>query len=82
MADDMVEKLAKYLHDLWANWFKRQHKTEIDNEQSSGDDYHIAEENLTRWLRQADTPYEDLSEEDKEKDRKIANEIFWLMNDG
>jgi len=36
----------------------------------------MTEENIKRWRRQMDTPYEKLSEEDKDKDRVFARKFI------
>lgn len=63
----MVEKLAEYLHELWSGWYKRQR------------DYSHDTNRISVREKQSQTPYKDLSEEDKEKDRKIARETLDLM---
>lgn len=58
-----LEKYSKRMHDIWTNWFLYQRE-------------HLTEENLKRWNIQASTKYSDLSEEDKEKDRKIVKKFL------
>lgn len=58
-----VELLASELHTIWGNWFNYQY-------------HNSTEDNTERWITQSITKYEYLSEEDKEKDRKIAREIL------
>lgn len=85
--DDLIERLAAYLHELWAHWFNTQHGVELDylNLHGSADPklWSVSENarlRVEKWGKQAGTAYQYLSEEDKEKDRKIAREIFWLLN--
>jgi hypothetical protein len=56
-------KIAELAHEIWANWYKYQR----DNGNA---------ENIERWNRQARTEYNSLSDEDKEKDIKIAKQYF------
>lgn len=58
-----VEIIAEFLHNIWANWYAHQR----DNS---------TEENILRWEMQSKTLYEDLAEEDKEKDRKLARVLY------
>lgn len=58
-----LEKLSDYMHKLWIKWYVCQK-------------YNMSEEISLRWEKQAETPYEKLSEEDKEKDRNIVREIL------
>jgi len=69
-----VEDLAAYMHETWSKWFKHQSKCEAEfwNGGKNADSLH-------RWNVQADTPYEELSEKDKEKDRKFAREILEIL---
>jgi hypothetical protein len=64
--DALVEKISEYMHDTWSNWYKFQR------------DYSF-EEQVARREKQSETKYKDLSEEDKEKDRKFAREILSLQ---
>lgn len=61
--EDVVEILSSELHDIWSNWFTYQRDC-------------WTKPNMARWDKQSSTEYKDLSEEDKEKDRKIAREII------
>lgn len=54
---ELVEKLADIEHQRWADW----HKWCRNN---------WTPERIERWDRQARTPYAELNEEDKEKDRR------------
>ena len=58
-----VEIIAEFLHNIWANWYAHQR----DNS---------TEENILRWEMQSKTLYKDLTEEDKEKDRKLARALY------
>jgi hypothetical protein len=50
------------MHDIWAKWYIYQR----DNS---------TPENIARWEKQSVTQYSELSEEDKEKDRKQARKV-------
>ena len=58
-----VEIIAEFLHNIWANWYAHQR----DNS---------TEENILKWEAQSKTLYKDLTEEDKEKDRKLARVLY------
>ena len=57
-----TEFVAMILHNLRSKWYIYQR----DNS---------TKENIERREKQCITPYKELSEEDKEKDRKIARDI-------
>ncbi len=64
--DPLIEKLAAIEHKRWARW----HKYCRTN---------WTPENIARWDRQAETPYSDLSESEKESDRKEVREYFDIV---
>jgi len=67
MRPKIVDIIAKYIHDqMWAKWAEYQMKNSTP-------------ENTERWKRQIAASYEELSEEEKDKDRKFAVELLNLM---
>ena len=62
------EKLAALEHEQWTHWTKHM----LDN---------LTPENIERWRKQIDTPYEELSEEEKESDRKWARKVMSLVKE-
>lgn len=70
-ADDLpslssnFESVASYLHDLWMKWSKH-----------IADEEDISPERLHRWSRDCWMPYEELSEDMKDKDRKYVKELL------
>lgn len=62
---NLIEKLAAIEHERWSAW----HKWMRDRQ---------TPENMARWNKQADTPYAELSEEDKEKDRREVMR-YWAL---
>jgi hypothetical protein len=61
-SDELLEALAAAEHEQWTHWTRHL----LDN---------LTPENIARWRRQCDTPYADLSEEEKEKDREWARRV-------
>lgn len=65
----LVELLAEYAHTQWSGWMKylfEKCETNINN------DVVIPQWAVQRWKRQIETNYKDLSESEKESDRKEA----------
>lgn len=60
-----IERLAALEHDQWA--FLIKHLLEVEPT--------ISQERREKWLKLAATPYEELSEEEKEKDRVWARKV-------
>ena len=65
---DLMEKLAKKVHEIWTEWYIHQR----DN---------ATAKNIKRWERQASQNYDDLSDIDKEKDRKIVRRVLQEIPD-
>lgn len=63
---ELKEWLAAAIHDQWAHWTEYM----MNN---------LTEENIERWRRQIKTPYEDLSEEEKDSDRDFADAYIYLL---
>jgi hypothetical protein len=63
---ELLEKLADLEHQQWAHWTQYM----LNN---------FTEENIARWRRQIETPYDNLSEKEKESDRKWAKKVLSLI---
>lgn len=63
--DALREQLADLEHWQWAHWTRHM----LGN---------LTPENIERWRRQIEAPYSDLTEEEKDSDRKWANEVLNL----
>jgi len=64
MYKELREKLAELEHKQWQHWMKYM----IDNI-SNG-------ESVERWRREMKTDYKDLTEKEKESDRKWADKVL------
>ncbi|MHA1344252.1 MAG: hypothetical protein ACTSQG_09710 [Promethearchaeota archaeon] len=65
---NLKEKLADLEHYQWATWAEYM----IDN---------WTKENIEKWKRQLRTPYEDLSEKEKNSDREWADKVLKIFNE-
>ena len=69
-----IEELAAYAHEAWSGWMKYQEKK---GGQAFWDSLPMA---LTeRWVRQANTDYADLPEDEKKSDRVEARRMITIM---
>ena len=70
---DLVELLSSKEHQRWAKWQKYLHSCCIENQDGS---LTIPKDKVDRWTRQIKTDYENLSEKEKESDRKQVVETL------
>jgi len=71
--DNIIDKLASYEHNRWSRWQKYLFTKCIINKDGS---YTIPKEFVDRWTRQMNTRYIDLSEQEKDSDKKEAIRIL------
>jgi len=64
---ELLEALAELEHDQWAHWTKHF----LGN---------LTPENIERWRRQAETPYSELSESEKDADRVWARHAIRIFS--
>ena len=76
--NEIIEKLAECEHDRWSRWQKHLFSKCIINEDGS---MTIPKEFVERWTRQINTSYIDLSELEKDSDRKEAIRIIDCIKD-
>ena len=69
----MKDQKAKAAHDIGASWMKWLFEWGTMNEDGS---WTMPKEKVDRWKRQMTTEYQDLSESEKESDRKVAKEYM------
>jgi hypothetical protein len=74
----LIEQLAHYEHESWARWMQYLFSKCIRDED---DDYVIPRALVERWQRQADTPYAELSEQEKESDREEVRRILPIIQE-
>jgi hypothetical protein len=72
--EKLVEELADIEHTRWANWQKYLFSLCTANTDGS---FTIPQKSVVHWQRQIATKYEDLSEREKESDRK---EVYKYIN--
>lgn len=75
---DLRERLAAAEHERWAHWQRWMHDQCVRNPDGS---LTIPAELVERWERQIATPYEQLSEREKDSDRMQVDR-YWHLIDG
>lgn len=73
---DLREALADLAHDQWAGWMDYLFECSKDNADGS---VTIPSGLVKRWKRQCNTIYEDLSEEEKDSDRKESDKMIKIF---
>ena len=73
---EFVESGASIEHDRWARWQKYMFSKGTVDENGV---FHLPKEFVERWFRQIDTKYADLSEPEKESDRKESRTYIPLV---
>ena len=90
---NLREKLAKLEHDQWAQWTDHlltkltpfipegaQRSFMLDSGMFNDRRKKEAAESIRRWYRQIKTRYEDLSELEKDSDRRWADKVLEVVN--
>lgn len=78
MSDEMlIEVLAAQAHQSWSGWNEWMRYKAVQNEDGS---ITIPQSWVERWVRQTNTPYELLSEQEKESDRVEARKYLDIIN--
>ncbi len=66
------EELAETQHEIWSNWMEYLFSVSINNGDGT---YTIPANKAERWMRQINTPYSELTENEKESDREQADKV-------
>ena len=71
--EGLKEQLAEYAHKSWSGWIIYMFSK---MERQSNGDWWIPKWAYERWTRQSNTPYKDLSEDEKDSDRDESKAIM------
>ena len=79
----LFEQLADIEHQRWSDWQKYFHATLLET--MAGENRAVILNQATidclqRWLNQANTPYKDLSEKEKDSDRDQVMRYWHLIS--
>jgi len=76
---EFVEAGAHLEHERWAKWQAYLHSKCVEHENGKGEWVCFPAESFRHWERQIDTPYADLSESEKESDRKETRNYLPIL---
>lgn len=77
MSERQREALAEYAHEAWSRWMRHVFSKAEFNDQ---DQAVLSADEVRRWQRQIATPYMELSNSEKESDRREADCILTIIN--
>jgi len=77
---EFVEKGADLEHDRWARWQEYMFSKFVEHENGKGEYICLHRDFFDRWNRQIATKYTDLSEAEKESDRKETRNYLPLLH--
>ena len=78
----MREELAALMHEIWGHWMKYLFSQCWHNFGGTGEkdgSVTIPVQSVERWMRQMRTPYDELSEKEKDSDREQADKVLALI---
>lgn len=76
--ESIIEKLAAVEHERWSHWQRYVHENGRLNVDGS---LTIPSALVLRWSRQMDTPYEMLSDDEKESDREQVRRYWDVLKE-
>lgn len=76
--EGLVETLAAIEHERWAHWQRHMHSKCVPQR---GGGLLIPPELVEHWQKQIDTPYSELSDNEKESDREQVRRYLPLVVD-
>lgn len=76
LPEPVREALAAVSHAIWAHWMRYLFSVSVKCKDGS---FVIIPDYASRWQRQMDTAYSDLSEREKESDRHQADKILAVL---
>jgi hypothetical protein len=84
-SEDLRERLADLCHEQWSGWmeylFSKCPEYKAGNIQAYDGALIIPKWAVDRWQRQLDTPYDKLSKEEQDSDRKEADRFLSLLTE-
>jgi hypothetical protein len=76
LPNEILEQLAAAEHERWAHWQRYMHSKAIRNSDGS---LTIPAELVSRWERLMETPYAELTEDERESDREQVRRYLPLL---
>lgn len=77
-AKEVIEDLSDLEHESWSSWMKYLFSVSKKNDDGT---VTIPKNKVERWKRQAETDYDDLTNKEKESDRKEVRKFMKVIKD-
>lgn len=77
---NLREIISAIQHEIWVHWMKYQMAQCYSDEGMHPGCLIIPSEKVERWKRQMNTPYSDLTEQERESDREQADKVLSSIN--
>ena len=81
-SEEVVEALSDVQHDIWSHWMQHQFSRFHESPCADGAPgfwFSVHPDDAGRWKRQMETPYEDLTEKEKDSDRDQAEKVLKVL---
>lgn len=78
-AERLREELAAYAHEAWSGWMRYLFGKTGNHIDGQAAGRVVPEWAVERWTRQMNTPYAELSEAEKDSDRKEADRMLEII---
>jgi len=75
---ETIEELSHVEHASWSKWMKYLFSVSKENEDGS---VTIPKDKVNRWKKQMKTDYKDLTNKEKESDRKEVRKFIKVLDD-
>ena len=75
--EGLIEQLEEKEHERWAHWQRYMHE---QCKQEANGDLTIPARLVSQWQRQIDTPYNELTEKEKDSDREQVMNYIPLIS--
>jgi hypothetical protein len=77
-SDNQREQLAALQHQIWSDWVRHMFEVSTANEDRT---FTIPSKYVEQWQHQINTPYDALTEEEKDGDRKQVDKMLPLIDE-
>jgi len=77
--EEFIEKGANLEHERWARWQEYMFSKFVEHSNGKGEYVCLSSDLFKRWSRQIKTPYSNLTEAEKESDRKETRNYIPLL---